>query len=72
MHRLSFGAKRPCEAQISTINDITIILDEGKQTDVILVHFSKTFNRVAHMRHAATSSLVGAQHKYESGIAYIL
>ena len=47
-----FRAKRSCETQLlsTIINDIAVNLDEGKQTDVILLDFSKTFDRVAHMR----------------------
>ena len=46
-----FRAKRSCETQLlSTINDIAVNLDEGKQTDVILLDFSKAFDRNAHMR----------------------
>ena len=46
-----FRAKRSCETQLlSTINDIAVNLDEGKQTDVILLDFSNAFDRVAHMR----------------------
>ena len=42
---------RFCETQlIATVNDIAENLDTGKQTDVILLDFSKAFDKVAHMR----------------------
>ena len=42
---------RSCETQlIATVNDIAENLDTGKQTDVILLDFSKAFDKVAHMR----------------------
>ena len=46
-----FRANRSCETQlISTVNDIAENMDVGKQTDVILLNFSKAFDRVTHMR----------------------
>ena len=46
-----FRANRSCETQlISTVNDIAENMDAGKQTDVILLDFSKAFDRVSHMR----------------------
>ena len=46
-----FRTNRSCETQlISTVNDIAENLDAGKQTDVILLDFSKAFDRVAHKR----------------------
>ena len=46
-----FRANRSCERQlISAVNDIAENMDAGKQTDVILLDFSKAFDRVSHMR----------------------
>ena len=45
-----FRMNRSCETQlIATVNDIAENLDTGKQTDVILLDFSKAFDKVAHM-----------------------
>ena len=45
-----FRANRSCETQlIPTVNDIAKNMDAGKQTDVILLDFSKAFDRVSHM-----------------------
>ena len=46
-----FRTNRSCETQlISTVNDIAENLDARKQTDVILLDFSKAFDKVAHKR----------------------
>ena len=46
-----FRRGRSCETQLlNTINDLTKNLDESKQTDVILLDFSKAFDRVPHHR----------------------
>ena len=51
IYYVKFRAKRSCETQLlSTINNIAVNLDEGKQIDVILLDFSKAFDRVAHLR----------------------
>ena len=43
--------KRSCETQLlSTVNDIAENLDAGRQIDVMLLDFSKAFDRVAHIR----------------------
>ena len=45
-----FQMKRSCETQLlSTVNDIAENLDAGKQIDVMLLDFSKAFDRVAHI-----------------------
>jgi hypothetical protein len=46
-----FRKKRSCETQlIITINDIANSIDNRKQTDVILLDFSKAFDKVPHRR----------------------
>ena len=45
-----FRTNRFCETQlISTVNDIAENMDAGKQTNVMLLDFSKAFDRVSHM-----------------------
>ena len=42
--------KRFCETQLlSTVNDIAENLDAGRQIDVMLLDFSKAFDRVTHI-----------------------
>ena len=44
-----FRSGRSCETQlIITINDLAKSLDEGTQTDVIFLDFSKAFDKVCH------------------------
>ena len=46
-----FRKKRSCETQlIITTNDLTTVLEEGGQTDVILLDFAKAFDKVPHKR----------------------
>ena len=46
-----FRSGRSCETQLlNTINDLTKNLNERHQTDVILLDFSKAFDRVPHQR----------------------
>jgi len=46
-----FQQNRSCEIQlIGTVNDITENMNEGKQTDVILLDFAKAFDKVPHVR----------------------
>ena len=46
-----FRKKRSCESQlILTIDDLAAVLDEGGQTDTILLDFSKAFDKVPHRR----------------------
>ena len=46
-----FRVNRSCETQlISTVNDTVENMDNGKQTDRILLDFSAAFDRVADMR----------------------
>ena len=43
---------RSCETQLlsTTVNDIAENLDTGREIDVMLLDFSKAFDRIAHMR----------------------
>ena len=44
-----FHPNRSCETQlISTINDFAECLNQGGQCDVLLLDFSKTFDKVPH------------------------
>ena len=46
-----FRRNRSCETQlIITINDIAKSIDNKKQTDIILLDFSKAFDKVPHLR----------------------
>ncbi len=47
----SFRSKRSCESQlIITINDIAKGLEAGNQVDIVLLDFSKAFDKVPHQR----------------------
>ena len=44
-----FRARRSCETQLVTqINDLSSSLDRGDQTDMVILNFSKAFDRVPH------------------------
>ena len=44
-----FRKFRSCETQlIEFIDDVTRNLDDGKQTDVLIMDFSKAFDKVSH------------------------
>ena len=46
-----FRVKRSCESQLLiTIDDITRNMEEGDQTDIILLDFAKAFDKVPHDR----------------------
>lgn len=46
-----FRAKRSCESQLLiTIDDIARNMEEGDQTDIILLDFAKAFDKVPHDR----------------------
>ncbi|XP_076462822.1 uncharacterized protein LOC143295142 [Babylonia areolata] len=46
-----FRKRRSCESQlILTVDDLAAALDEGGQTDTILLDFSKAFDKVPHRR----------------------
>ena len=44
-----FRSKRSCETQLlECIDDITMNLENGKQTDLLILDFSKAFDKVSH------------------------
>jgi len=46
-----FRKNRSCETQLlETINDLAIALNNGKQIDLLLLDFSKAFDKVSHQR----------------------
>ena len=46
-----FRKHRLCEIQLlETINDLAMSLNKGVQTDILLLDFSKAFNKVFHPR----------------------
>ncbi|XP_072036973.1 uncharacterized protein [Amphiura filiformis] len=51
MHNLASGSGRSCETQLLlTIQDLAGALDNKGQVDVILLDFSKAFDKVPHQR----------------------
>jgi hypothetical protein len=49
--QLGFRARRSCETQLlETLDDITKRAANNKQIDIILLDFSKTFDKVLHKR----------------------
>ena len=45
----SFHKNRSCETQLlETVHDITLPLNAGNQTDLLLLDFSKAFDKVSH------------------------
>ena len=54
-----FRSKRSCETQlVEFVDDITINMSNGKQTDILIMDFSKAFDKVSH------SLLVHKLHHY--------
>lgn len=50
-HQHGFRSKRSCETQLLiTLDEIGKNLDQGEQTDIILLDFSKAFDKVPHKR----------------------
>ena len=44
-----FRSKRSCETQLlECIDDLTMNLENGKQTDLLILDFSKAFDKVSH------------------------
>ena len=55
-----FRTRRSCETQLVTmIHDLTSAMDKGTQTDMVVLDFSKAFDRVPHKR------LLQKLHHYE-------
>ena len=49
--QFGFRKKRSCETQLLiTVDQLAKTLDDGKQTDCILLDFSKAFDKVSHSR----------------------
>ena len=47
--QLGSREKRSCETQlVMLVEDLARSLQEGKQTDLVLLHFSKAFDKVNH------------------------
>ena len=54
-----FREKRSCETQLTMlVEDLSMAANKGKQTDLILLDFSKAFDKVNH------SKLIWKLHKY--------
>ena len=58
-----FREKRSCETQLVTlVDEISKNMQMGKQTDLILLDFSKAFDKVAHKKQNYTFIEFGAKH----------
>ena len=59
-----FRKRRSCETQlILTVNDLTKSLDDRKQTDIVLLDFSKAFDKVPHKRLLGKLHYYGVRHQ---------
>ena len=45
-----FRARRSCETQMITVHELAESLDNGRQVDMIILDFSRAFDRVPHQR----------------------
>ena len=55
-----FREKRSCETQLAMlVNEIAKNMQMGKQTDLILLDFSKVFDKVAHKKLISKSHFYG-------------
>ena len=64
-HQQGFIQKRSCETQlIQLVEDLGRQLIQGKQTDQLLLHFSKAFDKVNHLKLLLKLSQHGAQRRY--------
>ena len=68
-----FRHRRSCESQlITTVHDLALTLDKGKQTDVILLDFSKAFDKVPHQRLLSKLHFYGTQNSTLNWISSFL
>ena len=68
-----FRHRRSCESQlITTVHDLALNLDKGKQTDVILLDFSKAFDKVPHQRLLSKLHFYGIQNSTLNWISSFL
>ena len=68
-----FREKRSCETQlIELCSDITKNLQDGTQTDVIVLDFSKAFEKVSHKKRLAKLEFYGIKGKTNAWIANFL
>ena len=68
-----FREKRSCKTQLVTlVDEIAKNMQKGKQTDLILLDFSKAFNKVAHEKLISKLHFYGIRGKILSWIKYFL
>ena len=68
-----FWERRSCEAQlIELVEDLTRSLSQGKQTDLVLLDFSKAFDKVNHLKLLYKLQMHGVQVKVLSWIQSFL
>ena len=68
-----FRKHRSCESQlISTIHDLTKGIEDRKQTDVVLLDFSKAFDKVPHLQLLQKLDHYGIRGDTRRGIAQFL
>ena len=68
-----FRARRSCETQLVTLcHDLTSSLDKGTQTDMLVLDFSKAFDRVPHQRLLRKLQHFGVRGSLHSWIASFL
>ena len=68
-----FRHRRSCESQlITTVHDLALNLDKGKQTNVILLDFSKAFDKVPHQRLLSKLHFYGIQNSTLNWISSFL
>ena len=68
-----FRHRRSCESQlITTVHDLALNLDKGKQTHVILLDFSKAFDKVPHQRLLSKFHFYGIQNSTLNWISSFL
>ena len=68
-----FRERRSCETQfIELVEDLTRSLSQGKQTDLILLDFSKAFDKVNHLKLLYKIQMHGVQGNVLSWIQFFL